>query len=420
MRLNKNKLKRLSEYIYLFLLGIIGFSRLSQYVIFDVFHLPFYFIELYFVPFFIVKWKEYSKYIVKISKTKKFAIWTLVLVVDVLIGCVVSFNIIDTVTMTRSLIYIVYIALIFEQKKKFTINKIFVISLGSIIGEYIYSTRYLTGDVASINTTCLAIILIAPIMAKRYILFSGCALFGLLVAINSGYRLGIVVILLVTIECVAWIVFANRENLSLKEIGKKLFIPLMIFILLAYTVSNYENIIKFASGVLGTSQYAIWRVTARLRTLFSGDLSASRDSLRVEVFKYAITAFVPSLLPKGLVGKTMGTLHYYYDVPIVYLYDAFGSIPAYIIAFICSIKGFKCFLGAFKRNTPDYYVLSGLMFPVLFLCLILNGSFLYITFQVIMTGMFLGEWFAYDKELRIRNVNRRRLIDNENSCNYAD
>lgn len=394
MRLRKADIGKKIEYIYMFVLGFIGFSRMSQYVIFDLFHLPFYLIEIFFLPFFTYKWNEYSSLFIRITRTKKFVGWTMILIYDVVIGCLVSMNIVDTVTTSRALIYIIYLALIFEKKKAFSLDKMFLIALGAILGEFFYGIRFSSADIASINTSCLAIMLFIPVIKHRYLLLAGCSLLALVVSINSGYRIGIIVLLVALAECIVWIVLKDEEK-TIRSLGVKLVIPVGLVVVVVIVAQNYNWFIEFSSNILGTSQYAIFRVTQRLEALFTGNFSQSNEQLRFEVFKYAGTAFWPSFFPKGLVGKTMGTLHYYYDVPIVYLYDAFGSVPAYIIAAVCSIKGLRCFFGAFKKGVCEYIVLSGLMFPILFMCLITNGSFLYITFQCITTGIFLGEWFAY-------------------------
>lgn len=394
LRLRRTNIRKTVEYIYMFVLGFIGFSRMSQYIIFNVLHLPFYLIELFFIPFFAYKWNEYSSLFIKNTRTKRFVCWTMILIYDVVIGCIVSMNIVDTVTTSRALIYIVYLALIFEKKKEFTLDKMFLVALGATLGEFIYGLRFSSADIASINTSCLAIMLFIPVIKHQYMLFAGCSLLALVVSINSGYRIGIIVLLIALAECVVWIVFKDEKK-TIKSLGEKLIIPVGLIVVMVVVAQNYSWFIKFSSEILGTSQYAIFRVTQRLEALFTGNFSQSNEQLRFEVFKYAGTAFWPSFFPKGLVGKTMGTLHYYYDVPIVYLYDAFGSIPAYIIAAVCSVKGLRCFFGAFKKTARDYIVLSGLMFPILFICLLTNGSFLYITFQCITTGIFIGEWFAY-------------------------
>lgn len=394
MKIKIADIRRILEYIYMFILGFIGFSRMSQYVIFNLFHLPFYLIEIFFIPFFAYKWNEYSSLFVRNSRTKRFVAWTMLLIYDVVIGCIVSMNIIDTVTTSRALIYIIYLALIFEKKKKFSLDKMFLIAFGATLGEFFYGIRLSSADIASINTSCLAIMLFIPIIKHKYLLFAGCSLLALVVSINSGYRIGIFVLLLALVECIVWVVLKDEKK-TIRSIGEKLFIPVGLIIVMVIVAQNYNWFIQFSSRILGTSQYAIFRVTQRLEALFTGNFNQSNEQLRFEVFKYAGTAFWPSFFPKGLVGKTMGTLHYYYDVPIVYLYDAFGSVPAYVIVVVCSIKGFRCFLGAFKKSACDYIVLSGLMFPILFMCLLTNGSFLYITFQCITTGIFVGEWFAY-------------------------
>lgn len=393
------KIKKISgiaaiEEIYLFFLGFIGFSRMSQYVIFSILHLPFYLIEIFFMPFLIYTWPEYINYLQKIIKKKKFVFWTMLIAYDIAMGIVYTFDPINTITMSRSLVYIILIALIFEEKKSFSVEKMFIVSLASMLGELFYGIKYSGSDIASINTTCLAIMVLIPMIKKNYVMFVICSILGLIISINSGYRIGIIVLILIVLESIIWMVMSNEKKNRITIIGKMI-IPIVAIMAVGFIVINYDALIEFSANVLGTSQYAVYRVTKRLEGLFKMDFDMSREAERFEMFSVALTSFLPRVIPRGLVGKSIGTLGAYFDVPITYLYDAFGSFASIGIVLVCCKKGLNCFLGAFKRDNEDYFVLAGLMFPVLLLCLVVNGSFLYITFQCITTGIIVGEWFAY-------------------------
>ncbi len=397
MRLTVGKLGRIVEPIYLAFLGFVAFSKSSQYFVFDVLHLPFYLIEVFFIPFFLYAGKEYYGHFRKVLKRPYFVLWALVLIYDIFAAIIYTSDITNSLAMSRALVYVVMICLIFMEKKQYHIDKLFIISVAAMIGEMAYGSKYASDDIASINTTCLALMVLIPVIQKRYIIFMLCSVLGLIVSINSGYRIGIIVLIVAILEGLAWTVLIEEKR-TVKNLLKKLAIPaggISFFAILAF---NYEKVVEFTSKWLGTSQYAIFRVTERLVGLFKLDFQMSREQERFDKYYIAIDSFWERVIPRGLVGKSIGTLHEYFDVPITILYDAFGSIAAWIVFAVCAFMGFKCFVGAFKKKTPDTYVLAGLMFPVLLLCMMTNGSFLYITFQCITTGIFLGGWFSYSRE----------------------
>lgn len=283
------KIKKISgiaaiEEIYLFFLGFIGFSRMSQYVIFSILHLPFYLIEIFFMPFLIYTWPEYINYLQKIIKKKKFVFWTMLIAYDIAMGIVYTFDPINTITMSRSLVYIILIALIFEEKKSFSVEKMFIVSLASMLGELFYGIKYSGSDIASINTTCLAIMVLIPMIKKNYVMFVICSILGLIISINSGYRIGIIVLILIVLESIIWMVMSNEKKNKITIIGKMI-IPIVAIMAVGFIVINYDALIEFSANVLGTSQYAVYRVTKRLEGLFKMDFDMSREAERFEMFR---------------------------------------------------------------------------------------------------------------------------------------
>ncbi len=410
IKIKKPNMAKIIEYLYLFLLGVVAFSRMSQYIVLDVLNLPFYLIEIFFIPFFMYSYKEYFGYFQNASKKKSFLFFVLVILWNLLIGFAYTFDLVGIVSTTRALAYIILIALIFKEKKGFSIDKLFLISVGATIGELLYAVNITSTDIASINTSCLALMVLIPIIKKRYITFLLCSILGLIVSINSGYRIGIVVLLVSIAIGVVWITF-SKEKLTLKTFLGKLSIPIAMTVFVAICVSYYEKLVAIVSGLFGTSEYAIYRVTNRLVGLFTGNISLSRDQQRLENYSLILETFVERLLPRGLVGESVGVLGQYFDVPIIYMYDAFGSVLTIVLLAIICYKGLMCFLQAFKKETPDYLVLSGLMFPIFIIFIITNGSFLYITFQCITTGIILGEWFSIENTRKMTSsLNRVHKI----------
>ncbi len=397
MRIDHKTFRKGMEYVYLAILGFIGFSRMSQYVIHSILGIPFYLIEIFFVPFFIYTWPEYLILLKRVSKKRWFVVFLFVLIYDVLMGCAYTFEIVDTVTMSRSLIYIVLLSFLFYEKNDYSIDKLYIISFFGLLGELIYSTLFSTADINSINTSCMALMMIIPAVKRRYGLFMISSILALIISINSGYRLGIVILLLVVMEVVVWTVVVSEKR-TVKSLTRKMSIPIAFLAVILMVVANYERFVELISSLFGTSQYAIYRVTNRLIGLFTMDFSLSREQARFDAFDVIVEWFDDRLLPRGLVGKSVGTLSYYFDVPITYLYDAFGSILTIVILGCCLFKGFKCFLASLKDTVKDSHVVAGLMFPVLAMCMIVNGSFLYITFQCITTGIIIGIWFSNARE----------------------
>lgn len=404
MRVGNVQKKNALETLYLVLLGFIAFSRMSQYVIFDILHLPFYLIEIFFIPFFLYSFKEYYGYLKKVVRRPRFVLFALILVYDVVAAIVYTGDIADSLAMARGLVYVVLVALIFMEKKQYHINKLFIISVAAMIGELAYGSRYSSSDIASINTSCLALMVLIPIIQRKYILFALCAIFGLIVSIDSGYRIGIIILIVAATEGMVWTMM-RREKTTIRSLLRKLTIPSILIAGVTVLVANYNRFIAFAAKWLGTSDYAIYRVTERLIGLFRMDFRMSREQERFDMMSIAVESFWERVFPRGLVGKSFGTLSEYFDVPITVLYDAFGSIAAYVVVAVCLYAGTRCFITTFRKQIPDCYVLAGLMFPIYALCFLTNGSFLYITFQCITTGMLLGGWFSYIKQI---NLDKRR------------
>ncbi len=128
--------------------------------------------------------------------------------------------------MSRSLVYIILIALIFEEKKSFSVEKMFIVSLASMLGELFYGIKYSGSDIASINTTCLAIMVLIPMIKKNYVMFVICSILGLIISINSGYRIGIIVLILIVLESIIWMVMSNEKKNKITIIGKMI-IPIV-------------------------------------------------------------------------------------------------------------------------------------------------------------------------------------------------
>ena len=145
------------------------------------------------------------------------------------------------------------------------------------------------------------------------------------------------------------------------------------------------------------SYFAIYRVTERMKGLLSLDFAGSQDTARLSIFQYPIQRFMRCIIPRGLIGEAIGEYWLYIDVPILYLYDLFGSICASAILINCFYQMCRHIKFVFRKLADRKVVLVTLMMPVLFLLEIVNGTFVVVLFQGIETAFILAVVFSKTK-----------------------
>lgn len=390
--------QNLQKNILYFILGVLAFSSFSSFILLEVLNLPFFFIELYFLPLLLIKKKIILKRINNIL-TKR-ALWfsciILLFIGSFLIGIVYTRgDIINVVTMIRSPFYILIMTFLFSETSTFSIDKLYSIAYGAIIGDFMFALFVSTSVTSSTNLIAIALIIFIPIVKGEMAQSIVSIILTMIVSINSGHRIGIVLVIICLITGFIWILVSkNAWKETKRNIYRSMYIPFFIVSGVIVT-SNYQKIVLIVADILNMDQFAIYRVTDRLTNLLSGEFSESQDVGRIE--KYITIINNAWIVPKGPVGRSFNSLGDYIDVPASFVFDIFGLAVGLLIISLIFVKGIKAFIKAFNESTDLTTITCGLMFVTYIFLFIINGRFLYITYESLLTGLIFGNWFSNGK-----------------------
>lgn len=395
----KSSINRIVKELYILILGMFGFSMLGQYVMLNVLHFPFLLMELYYIPLLYHYRKTISAYLWDgVRRMTKMQILLLALILVSMLMSVVNTSGLSMLLEYRSIIYLFFI-FFFVCKRGVNppIKLVLKLSFYAVMSELLFVVFINDSDItSSVNCMALAASIIAAFFCEKYLLGIVAFVMSVGLGIVSGFRIGIVIAAVALLEALAFTMIRrdkNKLSVSVKRIAVVgAFLGVMV-ILLAY----YEPIIMFVAKVAGMSQFAIFRVTERLGALLRLDFETSQDSLRLEIFRYPIERFVSSIVPRGLIGSAVGEYWLYIDVPILYLYDIFGSFGAYgIVGYLIGTilrkvrLIFKRTDGGYEKSANGFQTLAVLLSPIMLCLLIINGTFMVSMFQAIQTAVILG------------------------------
>ena len=386
---NKKFLVSILFTIYLIILGALGFSMLGQFLILNVMGLPISLMEIYWIPVLVFLICDYNNVFKSLSMCSRmlFAAY-LLLILGLIIGIASSLSIIFAY---RSIIYLLISYLIFKSNNLYNINLlyIFIIAFSAVIGELIFVSFFATDAItSSMNCLAVAIAIFTSFILKKYIFCLISIIISMFLAINTGFRIGIVIVIICIIELIIIIflrcIKSKKWNIRLLAIC----MPVIAIIGWAIFVSYYSEIVYLIADITGMDEFAVFRVTERLEALLKFDFVASQDGTRLKVFKYVVDR-IAQLLPRGLVGEVVGEYWLYIDVPIIYLYDIFGSLFSLIIV-LWFLGVVISNLKALNSNITLTKKLSLYTIPIIIILFIINGSFMVIVYQAVITGFILG------------------------------
>lgn len=399
MKIKKLKIRD----IYLFFLGFLGFSMLGQFILLNVFHFPFSFMELYYLPLLFKYRNELASCIKKVFFHPSFKMFILgfILVCGILMGCVETLNF-SIIINYRTIIYMI---LIIEYVNMYGIainlDTVYLINFAAILGDFAFINIFSNSDItSSINCVAIALAVFSAFLNERYTLGGLAASIGVLNGITSGFRLGIVVSFLIIVEALVFTIVRNDNWSARKVLLKRLGILFAVIGFVSVAIVNYESIISFVATKMGMSNFAIYRVTERMKGLLSLDFTKSQDTARLSIFQYPIQRFIRCIIPRGLIGESIGEYWLYIDVPILYLYDLFGSVCACAILIHCIYLTCRHIKFVFYKVADWKIILATLMMPVLLLLEIVNGTFVVVLFQGIETAFILGIHFSKLRKAR--------------------
>lgn len=396
--------KQLLKNIYLVLLGVFGFSILGQHIVINILHLPFSFMELYFIPLIIFRRKQVTKTIKKMGKVSIYtALLYMLLVTGLLfgIGTTFDFNILFAY---RSILYL-FFCFKYVQTGNFseTPCTVLKVAICAMVGEFIYILFFATGKIVS-STNCVAIAtaIIAAFLLEKYVVAMLCTAFGMILSITTGFRIGIVVVGVCVIEMFIFLLVSRGKNRKETSVFSRALIVVAVIYTFALFISNYEGVIRYVADITGMDYFAIFRVTERMRGLFMRNSAISQDTQRLEIMTYPIQRLI-QIFPRGLIGESIEEYWLYIDVPILYMYDLFGSIAT--IAIVLWIIGLLTYNLINIRKLDTFKRIAIWLFPVMTLIFLINGTFMVTMFQAIETGVYLG---ILSRKKVCTNYNQRR------------
>lgn len=390
-------IKKVNNYWSYFLLGMFGFSILGQYLILDIFKFPIMLIEIFYIPFlFKYRTQIMNNFLTfKIRKSYLIPVYFM-LILGLLIGIILEgFHILLSY---RSILYIILTYSITRKYgNKIDINILRNIFIGSIIGEGIYIMLLPPSKTAaSMNILSIVGSLTILLLQEKLFLSISLIIFIFIISIKSGYRIGLIGLFLTLIIIFVINLFKNKKFFNpIKMLYKSvfIFIGLCCFI---YIKENLIDIVNYISEVTNMGSFATFRVTTRLEGLINLDFEISQDTDRLKIYRYIIDDFSKCILPRGIIDESNGNIWRYIDIPVLYLYDAIGSISTLILLIVILLKYIKSlfiYLKTYseKYNSKEYIIV---MFPILIFLIIVNGTFMVTSYQSILTGMILGILFS--------------------------
>lgn len=383
--------RTLLGWIYLALLGSMGFSMLGHHIVMNVLHFPFFFIEWLYIPIIL---KNGTKAAKMLGRINIYHAGLLLLMVFGIVYGVVDSGSASFLTDYRSIIYL-FILYRFVKDEGFEHRYIdfLYICLFAAISELLYVAVFSTRNIVS-STNCLAvsIAIIGFFICGYY--KTGLLAFGasMLTGILSGYRIGIVFSTISLLIACCYNIFHWNEHESHTKKVRKLFYVIVVFGVMFYFIGNYENIVMILANRLHMDQFAIFRVTTRMRSILRMDFSQSQDSDRLGLWLTPFNDFIYSIMPRGFI-RTPGI---YIDVPIIILYDVFGSIASWLIMFffikksIAAIRKLTRYKKEMSIDQRRCAEISIYIIPILAGLLLMNGTFIKNLYQAIQTGIVIG------------------------------
>ena len=320
----------------------------------------------------------------------KQAVLFLLMIIGGVLGIVSTLDI-TVLFAYRSILYLLF-CFFYVQRESLgcTLMQIFVVAFSAVCGELIYVLLLNEGGIAA-STNCIAIALIIVIafVLEKYILAAISVALSLFLTINTGFRIGIVTVALCVVEMMALLIFRSFQKTSGKQFAKRMGVVVLFVCSVVVFINYYEWIIDKIATLTGMSQSAKFRITERLRAFLQFDFTTSQDTQRLDIFKYPFERIL-QIFPRGLIGENIGEQWLYIDVPMLYLYDIFGSVAAWCIVIWFVVLGFWHLFHYRQLESYNMKMVCFWLMPVIAMLFIINGTFIVAMFQALQMGFILG------------------------------
>lgn len=366
---------------------------LGQHLILNVIGFPIFLVEILYIPLIF-------KYGSKVLKSYAVHQTPCLFLLEIMLVVSLAFGILSSKSPTLVFDYrsIIYLLIVFHYVRKngidIDLNTILYINLFAVLSEAVY-VLYISQSVivSSMNIIAVATTVIVSFMCEKYIFgilaFAACFVMGII----SGYRAGIIFSVAALLVAIAYtIVRSDRSKNIMVRVKRVLFLLCIVF-LFVIVIANYMEIVTFIAEKTGMDQFAIFRVTERMEGVLSGDFSSAQEAQRFEIWAIPFDDFFSCIIPPGLTRRQ----GIYIDAPIVYLYDIFGTIAAWLIVAFFIVKIFSSIKLAFAKSNKSVVssnralsTYAMLMSPIIAALFIINGTFINNVYQAIETGIILG------------------------------
>ena len=366
------------EYLLLLLTGFFALSTFSDVVIGTI---GYNLIEILFLPILFFYWHKST---FRIPRTFGLSIGEFLLILSVVgstvLGIINTGAVFAVVTCVRPFVYILLILKYFRlNNREISTTKLYVLSLGCILGDMAYtmnhSLAFESNGYHHINIIAVALITLIPIIRRKGILACFSFILAFSVSILSGYRINTLVTLVALFSGILILL------LTVKSARSRLIYLLLIlaFLLgLFWCVNHFDAVSAFLTNTLKLSNATVYRSLKRIAGLLNGELTLG-DENRIKKLVMPFHEFGSSLFPQGPIGKTdLSRFGYYTDVPIIFLYDLFGSIGAWLFVIVFAARSLMTAFRILRcwAIASDHNKLFVAFLPVLLSLFILNGTFM--------------------------------------------
>ncbi|MGL5672104.1 MAG: hypothetical protein ACRDC9_03310 [Plesiomonas shigelloides] len=389
------KNKKTTLLLLVLISAVFGYSSFSSVLFIHILKLPYIpepFLFLLFIMVYIVSVRSE----IKINKLPLKLVISLVLILSgVLIG-VVKFNtdVGDALSSARPYLYILLGATFAPLFLNFNEKKVLFFALCIVIGDIfaaIYNFNYEQDyrGISAMNVFACCMLMASSVLTKKikYILFS----FALcvLAIFVSGFRI-------VMLSTIVGFIFSILYMIKHSNLTHRLYYISfsILFVFIAPLV-----IVEVSSFFVDDFRYAVYRIINRTIESFelfmAGDVTAGRYQ---EISGIDRVYGYISIFPSGFIMLSEGLTGYFNDAPYLNFIVTYGVVlSAFILTFIILNSLIFIFSSFFYYNKFNSDI--GLLLSVNVMMLIqmaINGRFLYITYESIMYGVFIGLTFKYN------------------------
>lgn len=383
-----NDLLTKKKAIILLLLGFLVFSPTSAKVSLYLLNMPFICPELLFVLFipFIRRYYEISirSFDLIITFLAVFSLFF----ISIVFG---DISPIEAIAVGRSYMYLFLFYIVFSKNNILSINELYLISIGSVIGWilsiYIDLKLFNIGDLLSSvsygNIVCV-IFFVAITLTKKRVVFPLCLIVS--VSVLSGLRRVLFIIITTCFISYVYSLFDVKKHLTfLRHIFILIIVVAVISpVFLVFLENNTPDVYR--------------RIVLKTTSSIESGIDNSEDNSRVEQHEFVVNNIFKYVLPNGFVSKDYENnpeLGIYYDVSILGLFYTFGYLSViFLFMFLrCSFILMKKYL---KKGNVEYCI-YGVSLLSLFFLLFIEGSFLTFPYSTPITGLCLGKAVFYSK-----------------------